>query len=283
MPTPINYDGVPTDTDMEATLLPEPADMFGYRNVFRVDQEAPNRDGDSVEYPSLDKDFEGEMVEIAKGDPHPESKLSYDGLRAAWTDYGFKFSIHDNDVQDSKVNLIVINQREATREEMRRLDGIAGAVLEGNRNSVEIGNDSNAIDYEAFVDAETELIDAGYDTSRFMWMLSPRAWGTMAKTDHFTGDTETFAGELRDDGIRAGNLLGYPAMRVNTGPLAGTTNDAYLVDAGRYGWESPRRGFSVDSEYDRDQREREYYVDGRIDWVPTDPDAALKIIGGVTA
>lgn len=283
MATPINYDGVPTATDMEATLLPEPSEMYGYRNFFRVDTAAPNRDGDSVEYPSLDGDFEGELVEIEKGDPHPEAKLSYDGLRAAWSEYGFKFSIHDNDVQDSKVNLVVINQQEMAREEMRSLDGIAGAVIEGNRNSVEIGTDTNAIDYEALVDAETELINSGYSPSRFMWALSPRAWGTLAKTDHFTGDTETFAGEFRDDGIRGGNLLGYPALRVNSGPLQGADNDAYLVDTGAYGWESPRRGFSVDSEYLRDTRETEYYLDGRIDWVPADQDAAIKIIGGVTA
>ena len=280
MATNINYDGVPTATDMEATLLPEPEDLFGYRNLFRVDNEAPNRDGDTVEYPALDGDFDGELVEIEKGDPHPESKLSYDGVQAAWTDYGFKFAIHDNDVQDSKVNLVVINQREAAREEMRTLDGIAGSVIEGNRNSVEIGTDSNAINYNAVVDAETELINAGYSPGRFMWALSPRAWGEMAKTAEFTQATEEFAGEFREEGIRHGELLGYPAMRVNTGPLQGTDDDAYLVDTGAYGWESPRREFNVDSERKKDERKTEYYLDGRIDWVPTDKDAAVKIIGG---
>lgn len=278
MATNIDYDGVPTDTDMERTLLPEPDDMYAFRNAFRVDREAPNRDGDSVEYPALEGDFEGALTEIKKDDPHPESKLTYDGLQAAWTNYGFKFHLSDDDVQDSKVNLVVINQREAAREEMSRLDGIAGSVIEANRNATTVGSDANPINYNALVDAETELIDAGYSQNRFMWFLSPQAWGELYKSSEFTQTTERFADMLREDGIHHGEILGYPVLRTNTGQLG--ANDAYLVDTGTYGWESPRRGFDVDSERDKDRRRTTYYLDGRIDWVPTDPSAAIKVDGG---
>jgi hypothetical protein len=47
-----------------------------------------------------------------------------------------------------------------------------------------------------------------------------------------------------------------------------------------YGWESPRREFSVDRERNNDNRRFEYYVDGRYDWVPTEPDACVKVVGG---
>ena len=275
----ITYDGVPTANDMEATLLPEPRQMFAFRNAFRVDQEAPNRDGDTVEYPALDGDFEGELVEIGDDEPHPEAKLTYEGQTAAWTEYGFKFRIRDKDVQDSKINLVAVNQQEMTREEMRRLDGISGAVIEANRNSVEIGADATPFNYEAAVDMETELIDAGYDSGRFMFFLGPRAWGSLAKTTEFTSATEQFAGELRTDGIRHGELLGHPALRTNTAQLG--ANDAYLVDTGVYGWESPRRDFNVTRWRDEDERCWFYALDGRIDWVPTEPDAAIKAIGGV--
>jgi hypothetical protein len=279
MATNINYDGVPTATDMEATLLPDPEQMFAFRNAFRVDEQAPNRDGDSVEYPALDGDFEGELVEIGKDEEHPEAKLTYDGLQAAWTEYGFKFRIRDKDVKDSKINLVAVNQQEATREEMRRLDGIAGTVIENNRNSVEIGTDGNAFNYDAAVDMETELIDAGYDSGRFMWFLSPRAWGSLAKSTDFKSDTEEFANELRSEGIRHGELLGYPALRTNTGQLG--QDDAYLVDTGVYGWESPRDEFDVNRWRDDDERCWFYGLNGRIDWVPTEPDAAIKAVGGV--
>lgn len=277
-----DYDQLPTGTDMERTLLPDPEMMYGFRNMFRVDSEAPNRDGDSVKYPSLDEDFEGEMAEIETGDPHPLAKLSYSGAEAAWTEYGFKFTIHDNDIQDSKINIVVINQREQTKARMHFVDGLAGNVLEANHGG-EIGDDTTDINYAAFADAEAELIDAGWDANRFVIGMSPKAWAKFAKTDEFTSNTERFAGELRSDGIQLGELMGYPVMRLNTGPLKGADNAAYMVDRGVLGWESPRRQFTVDKgDYDRDERETPYYTDGRIDFLVTNPSASRKVVGGST-
>lgn len=283
MPTtaqPIDFEGIPTDTDMEATLLPEPDEMFAFRNVFQVDNQAPNRDGDSVTYPSLDDDFEGDLVKIAKDEPHPEAKLSYEGLSAAWTEYGFKFRIRDKDVRDSKVNLVIINQQEMAREEMRRLDALAGLVLENNRNSVEIGSASDLLNYEAVLEMETELVDAGYNPNRFAYVVSPRGWSGLARSDEFVTETERFAEELRNTGVRHGEILGHPVIRTNTGFM--DDNDAYLVDTGIYGWESPRNPFDVTTWRDEDQRCQFYAMNGEIDWVPTEPEAAIKAVGGVS-
>lgn len=278
MATPINYDGVPTGEDMERTLLPEPNELYQFRNAFRVDSEAPNRDGDSVEYPSLEDDFEGEMVEVKKGDNYPEAKLNYDGLRAAWTKYGFEFRLYDEDIKDGKINITVVNQREMSREEMRGLDKIAYGVLDGNRNGTTIGTDGTDLNYNAIVDAYTTHVDAGYSAGRFVWFLGPDAWGDVAKMSEFTSDTETFADELRGEGINLGELMGRPAMLTNTGDLG--DDEAFLVDTGVYGWESPRDAFSVGRRRDDANDSFVYKLSGRIDWVPTEPDAALKIIGG---
>ena len=51
MPEQVDYTGVPTDEDMMRQLLPEPEDMYGYRQAFMNDSEAPNRQGNAVEYP----------------------------------------------------------------------------------------------------------------------------------------------------------------------------------------------------------------------------------------
>lgn len=279
-----SYDGLPTETDIQATLLPEPDEMFAFRNAFQVDSEAPNRDGNSVEYPSLGEDFEGDLVEIEKDEEHPEAALTFDGLQAAWTEYGFKFRIRDKDVRDSLINVVMINQQEMAREEMKRLDAISGAVLENNRNDTEIGDSTTAFDYEAAVDMETELIQAGYNDDRFLFILSPTAWGELAKTAGDTGfaqQTERFANELRSEGVRHGELLGHPVIRTNTDFMG--SDEAYLVDTGIYGWESPRNPFDVTSERDEDKRCQFYYLNGEIDWVPTEPDAAIKAIGGASA
>lgn len=274
----VDYDLLPTASDMQTTLLPEPEEMYAFRNAFMVDNEAPNRDGDSVEYPQIEEDFEGDLVEIGKDDPHPEAKLEYDGIQAAWTEYGFKFRIRDKDIRDSKINLVVTNQQRMADEEFSRLDAIAGLVLENNRNDIEIGDPDTDWNYEAAVDMETELIDAGYSTNSLLWILSPRAWGGLAKTDEFVTETERFAGEFRDTGIRHGELLGHPAVRTNTGFMDGT--EAYLVDTSIYGWESPRKAFEVTDWRNEDLRCHFYALNGEIDFVPTEPDAALKGLGG---
>lgn len=276
-----NYDRIPSARTVEETLLPEPKEMLGWRNLFMVDNEAQNRDSDTVEYPSLDKDFEDDFVEIKTNDPHPVARLSYAGHTAAWTEYGFKFIIHQTDVEDSKINLVMVNQQEQTKAKMQNLDGIAGATVEANRNSTEIGDNTKSINYSAAVDAEAALMEAGWELSRFMWVMSPQSWGTFAKTEEFSSQTEQFAGELRAEGIQVGELLNHPVLRVNTGPLAGADNTMYLVDTGAYGWESPRRPFSAtQGDFDPDERETPYYINGRIDWVPTNPSSAIKVIGG---
>ena len=279
MVTDINYDGVPTGADMQATLLPEPDTMYQFRNAFRVDSEASSRQGDSVEYPSLADDFDGELVEVEKGDEYHEAKLQYDGLRAAWTKYGFEFRLYDEDIKDSKVNLVAINQREMTREEVRTLDGIAYSVIDANRNSTTIGTDGTDFNYGAAVEAYTTLVDAGYSAGRFVWFLGPDAWGDIAQMNEFTTDTETFADELRGSGINLGEFMGRPAMLTNTGDLG--DDEAYLIDTGAYGWESPRDPFGVTRRRDDATDSFVYKLSGRTDWVPTDPDAALKIQGGV--
>lgn len=280
--TNINYPGVPTATDMEETLLPEPSEMFGYREAFRVDEQANNRDGDSVEYPAVGDDFEGDFVEIEKGDPHPNATIDYEGARADWDEFGFKFAIHQNDVQDSKVNIQMANQEAATKTQMRSLDAKAGDVLDANVGT-EVGTDSNPINYSSLVDAQTELTSKGFDVPDHLFIFSAQAWGSMAKTEEFTSSTETFAEEFRAEGILHGEILGTPVIRVSTGPLAvgaGDSGAAYLVDTSAFGWESPRRPFGFTSWEDEDERQTWYALDGRIDWVSIESAALAKIVGG---
>ncbi|MFC6825680.1 hypothetical protein [Halopelagius fulvigenes] len=279
MPTNVNYSGVPTETDMRNVLLPEPEEMFQFRNAYQVDSEAPNRDGDSVEYPAISEDFDGEMVEVEQGSDYPRADMNYDGVRAAWTDYGFEVVIHDNDIQDSTVNVTLATQMRMSEEEQRRLDGIAYSVLNANRNSTTIGTDGTDFNYNAAVSAYTTLVDAGYNPDRFVWFLSPDAWGDWITTNEFASSTETFADELRGAGPSVTEIMGRPALLTNTGDLG--ADEAMLVDTGVYGWESPRSSFDITRYREDSKKQWVYQVSGRIDWVPTEPDAALKVQGGV--
>ena len=286
MATDIDYASVPTDTDMMRTLLPEPNDMFGYREAFMNDAEAANREGNAVEYPRLGENtdgedgFEGDLIEIKDEDPHPVIGLEYEGLTAGWTEYGWAYHISFNDIQDQVVNLTLIHSQADTKKRMRGLDARAGAVLAANNNATTIGNDAEAMDYEAIVDAVTFMEDeTGYDPN--LIIASPQAYAEWLKSDMFTGDTERFAGELRGGGLPNDVLLDLPVTKVRRGPLQGT-NSAYVVDTGMYGWESPRRPFNVDRERNNDNRRFEYFVDGRYDWVPTEPGAAVEVIGGTS-
>ena len=227
-----------------------------------------------------DEGFEGDLIEIKDEDPHPAIGLEYDGIVAGWTEYGWAYYISFNQIQDATVNLTLINSQQGTKKRMRGLDAKAGAVLEANHNDNTIGNDSEAMDYEAAVDALTYMEDeTGYDPD--LIVASPQASGEWLKSDNFTGDTERFADELRGGGLPNDVLLDLPVVKVRKGPLQGT-NDAYFIDTSMYGWESPRRPFNVDRERNTDNRRFEYYVDGRYDWLPTQPDACVKVAGGAS-
>lgn len=279
MPTNVTYESIPTAADMREVLLPEPEEMYQFRNAYQVDSEAPNRSGDSVEYPAIDEDFDGEMVEVKKGSDYPRAKLTYDGVRAAWTRYGFEAVLHDDDIQDAKINITLASQQQMAEEEQRRLDTLAFEVLNANRNSTVIGTDGTDFNYNAAVSAYTTLVDVGYNPSNFVWFLSPDAWGDMATSTDFKTDTEQFAGELRGEGPDLAEIMGRPALLTNTGSLG--ADEAILVDTGIYGWESPRRDFDVERYREENKSQWVYQASGRIDWVPTEPDAAILIQGGV--
>ena len=286
MPQDIDYTDAPSERAMQRTLLPEPEEMYGYRQIFMNDSEAPNREGNAMEYPGLaensdgESGFEGDLIEIKDEDPHPVIGLDFDGITAGWTEYGWAYHISYNDIQDSVINLRTTYAREDTKKQMRGLDAKAGAVAAANKNATTIGNDAEAMDYEAAVDALTFMEDeTGYDPD--LIVASPQAYGEWLKSELFTGDTEQFAGELRGGGLPNEVMLDLPVVKVRRGPLQGT-NSAYLVDTGAYGWESPRRAFDVSRNQNDDNRRFEYFVDGRYDWVPTEPDALVELVGGAS-
>lgn len=278
MATTVTYEDVPTATDVRAMLEERSRELYQFRNAFRVDPDASTREAESVEFPSGGT-FDQEMVEVDKGSDYPRAKLQYDGARAAYTKYGFEVPLTDEDIKDSKINLVLDNQQQMGREEEKRLDNIAFNILDANRNSTLIGTDGNAFNYAAVVSAYTTLVDQGFSPSSFVMFLSPDAWGDLATSSEFTHATDTVDQELRSQGPALGMVMGIPAMLTNTGNLL--ADEAIMVDTSRYGWESERDPFET-SRYREDQKDQWVYkIRGRIDWVPTNSDAAIKIQGGV--
>lgn len=277
MPEQVDYTGVPTATDVRTMLEQRTQEMYQFRNAFRIDENAANRDGDSVEFPSGGT-FEGEMVEVEKGSDYPRAKLDYEGAVAAYSKYGFEVPLTDEDVDDSKINFVLDNQQQMAREEERHLDSTAYAVLENNRRDEVVGDDTTDINYKATVDAYTTLVDAGYSANNIVTFLDADAWGDLVTSPEFTSDTEQFADELRSTGPDLLNVMGRPAMLTNTGAL--DAGEAIMVDTSRFGWESERDPFEM-SRYREEQKDQFVYkLRGRIDWVPTDDEAAIKIVGG---
>lgn len=278
MATTVTYDDIPTATDVRAMLEERTNELYQFRNAFRVDPEASSREAESVEFPT-GGEFDGEMVEVDKGSDYPRAKLTYDGARAAYTKYGFEVPLTDEDIKDSKINLVLDNQQQMGREEERRLDNIAFNILDANRHSTLIGTNGTDFNYTAVVNAYTTLVDEGFSPSSFLLLLGADAWGDLATSNEFTHATETVDQELRSEGPSLGEVMGMPAMLTNTGNLL--EDEAILVDRSRYGWESERDPFGT-SRYREDQKDQWVYkIRGRIDWVPTEPNAAIKIQGGV--
>lgn len=278
MATTVTYDDIPTATDVRAMLEERTNELYQFRNAFRIDEDASTREAETVEFPS-GGEFDQEMVEVDKGSDYPRAKLTYDGAVAAYTKYGFEVPLTDEDIKDSKISLVLDNQQQMGREEEKRLDGIAFSILNSNRNGTVIGTDGTDFNYEAVVRSYTTLVDQGFSPSSFIIFLGPDAWGDLATSAEFTHATETVDRELRSQGPALGEVMGMPAMLTNTGDLG--DDEAFMVDTSRYGWESERDPFET-SRYREDQKDQWVYkIRGRIDWVPTNSDAAIFIQGGV--
>lgn len=251
-------------------------EQYQFRRAYR-DHDATGINSGKFTFPEAENTVRDAMDEVSAGSDYPRTKLSYDGIDAEYTKDGFIIAIEDEAVDDSAFDVVMDLTEEMAIGADRRLDALAYSGLENNQNSDVIGADGTDLNYEAIVDAYVQLVEDEFVPNDFVTLASPDAFGDLAKDDNFTQATEP--GEETIRGGVLGSPFGVPVHITNTGDLE--NDEAHMVDAGRFGYESTRWEREVSTDRDFDQDADLYKVRHRMDYVVMKPDANVFIQGGV--
>lgn len=264
------------DNDVRAVLEERTQAMYQFRRAFR-DHDATDLNSNTFSFPQATNNLRDDMGDVSEEANYPRSALEHEGIEAEYTKDGFEVAISDEAMDDTPVNIILDTTQEMAVAAERRLDTLAYRTLNNYNSDVTIGASANDLTYETVVDAYTTLADSEMNPSDFELYLSPGAWGDLAKDDSFNRATE--AGDaLAREGM-LGEVFGVPVILSNTGDLG--ANEGFLVDTGKYGYESTRWDREVQS-YREEQKDRDVFkIRHRKDFLAMKPEAALFIAGGV--
>lgn len=283
---PISAADVLDEEVVEAIVEETRADQYVFRRAFR-NHDATGINSNSLTFPDVDFDLEGELVEVPENTKYPRASLNHGEFKAAYTKYGFEVPVSDTAIEDSMLDVEADAGRQMSEEEERRLDEIAGAVIENNRDSTAInasGTSDGALEYADFLEARKEFYAGGYSTSNLVGFVGPDEMTNLPNLSEFTpatemGDRAIRSGLLPGESSLPAGLLGQiidiPIWVSNVTNLTG--GQAYVVDTGKYGWESTREPFSVKTYREEDMDQTVHKLRGRMDWISTDDLAAKKI------
>lgn len=266
-----------SENEVRAVLEERTYSMYQFRRAFR-DHDATGLNSGSFTFPQAVDTLEGDMDEVGEEGNYPRSALQHEGIQAEYTKDGFEVAISDEAVDDTPIDVILDITEEMSVAAEKRLDSLAYTVLNGNTNATVIGNDSNDLNYEAIVDAYTTLTNSEMNPADFEVYLSPGAWGQLAKDDNFNRATDE--GDALARNGQLGEVFGVPVVMTNTGDLG--ANDGFMVDTGRFGYESTRWDREVTS-YREETNDRDVFkIRHRKDFVAMKPAANVSLIGGVS-
>ena len=264
---------VVTEDSISAMVQAQTEATYGFRRAFR-DHTPGDGSGPSMKFPLTEEGFEGAMEEIPENTEYPRFEKEYGDVEAVYTKYGFEAPISDEALEDGVLDVELDNTQSIIREETRRLNAIAYGVLSANLNSEVVGNDDDNLTFDEVVDARAEHRSQEYAPD----LLLVDSFGAAAilKSDAFKLRDTPVGDRAVQEGF-IGAVAGLDIFETNSGQLG--SNNGIMVDTSRYGYESAKDRSDVTSYREEKKDQTVYKIKDRLDWVSTDPGAALKLTG----
>ena len=261
--------------EVQAVLEERTEATYQFRRAFRPD-DATDISGNSKTFPTAVNDVNDDMGPVAEEADYPRSGVDYDGITAEYTKDGFEIAISDEAADDSVFDIILdITERMSIAAESR-LDSRAYDVLANFNSDTVVGDATLDLNYNAFVEAETEIFNNDFNPAEAVVFTSGAGFGQLAKDEVLNRSTEAGDALARQGSL--GDVFGMTVVRTNTGGLA--ANEAIIVDTSMYGYESTRWPQEV-SDYREESKDRDVFkIRHRKDFLSTNPDAAVFIQGG---
>lgn len=271
----ITASDVISDDDVRAVLEERTQEQYQFRRAYK-DHDATGINSGSFTFPQATDSLRGAMNEVGEESDYPRTTLNYEGIQADYTKDGFEIVVTDEAVDDSAFDVIMDVTEEMAVGAEKRLDSLAFSGIDSNNNSATIGTDGNDLNYNAVVNAYTQLFEDEFVPTDFELYLSADAFGDLAKDNNFThatgqGDSVVVQGELQMG-------FGVPVIPTNTGDLV--EDEAYMVDTGRYGYESTRWDREVTNYREESKDADVWKIRHRKDFVVMKDQAAIFIQGG---
>lgn len=260
-----------------------------FRRAFRPDDRT-GVGSNTFTYPTPDNSLDDtygndeiEAIEIEEGAEYPRTGLTYDGETANYSKYGLILTWSDEAVADGAFDVEADGNQQLIDALEARLDYVAFSVLDNFNNDVVVNSPAN-LGWEAFMEGRQALIGDGFvNREDFEVYIDSDATTTVLQDENIQGLDDTTAlrieqGSLTESDLESGLIgeaAGMPIYETNTARLG--TDEAFVVDTSMYGYESERESQSVEVEREFDTDETKAKIRERLDWVPTDKDAAVKI------
>lgn len=273
-----------------AEMLEERRQKFRqFRRAFRSDDRT-NVGSNTFTYPtpdsSLDDAYDGddiEAIEVEEGASYPETGLTYDGEQANFSKYGLILTWSDEAVSDGAFDVEADGNQQLIDALEARLDYIAYSILENFNNDTVITSPAS-LGWEAFMEGRQTLIGDGFvNREEFEVYVDSSATTSVLQDENIKGLDDTTAIRIEQGSVTQadldagliGEVAGMPIYETNTARLS--SNEAFVVDTSMYGYESVREDQSVETDRRFETDETLAKVNERLDWVPTDDQAAVKV------
>lgn len=239
------------------------------REAFRP-VDLSNANSDTVYFvvpstPSQDLSSITEGAEFPR-DMSGRSKVSC--KRAKW---GEEFAITMEAERDGYLDDIAIEADTKMERLGRTLDAQAYAVLDANKNATTISS-AGTLSYSNVVDAETELLSAGYEPTALF--VGAQGMGDLKQDSNFIHATEAGDRTIREGKI--GSIIGLDVFLSTSGDLG--AGEAFLVDQNVYGREGVWQDAQTRAYEEESNQVSVMQMWTMMGWCSTRSDAAVKIV-----
>lgn len=257
------------------------------RRVFR-DHDGTGLDSGTFSFPVSDNNFDGEAVEVGAGEDYPRATRSDSEVQAAYKKYGLEIALPDEVVEDSAIDVELDDREDMMRAEERRVETVAFNVLDANTDptgTIDAGNaTAGTLEQDDFELAKERALENELALGELEIIASASDYSDFVNFDGFTRASELGdqvveqgvlpGGDLVGQGLM-GTLFDMPVYVENVGNVS--SGDAYVVDTSNFGWESERDPMDVTSYREENKDQDVFKINGRWDWVATQPSANIKI------
>lgn len=245
-----------------------------YREAFR-NIDITGASNDTITIPQ-DDDTLAEPQLIPEGTDFPREEEGVSTITATVAKYGNEIAVSMEAEDDSVFDVVAFQVEKKARKMAEKLNSLAQAELDANLHTNSTAGDNNGtLDYADVTDGLRELEASGADPN--LLIVTPQSLEDLRNDSTYNRATRIGDQLVRDGAVD--RILGMEVLLDNDALLGNTSDNAYVVDADRYGFEVMKGGVGTDEYEDPSRQARVFQIWTRVVYKVDNNLAAIKING----